>query len=50
MIKVFAEIVLASDHDMAVRVARVVVVDRNPIELRAEVFRDLVHHVAREAA
>ena len=48
--QVFAEIVLAPDDDVAVRMAGVVVVHRHPIELGPEVGLHLAHHVAGEAA
>ena len=48
--QVFAEIVLAPDDHMAVRMAGVVVVHRHPIELGPEVGLHLAHHLAGEAA
>ena len=48
--QVFAEIVLAPDDDVAMRMAGVVVVDRHPIELGGEIGLHLGHHVAGEAA
>ena len=48
--QVFAEVVLAPDDYVAVRVAGVVVVHRDPIELGPKVSLHLGHHVAGEAA
>jgi hypothetical protein len=46
--EVLAEIVAAADYDVAVRVAGVEMVDRYPIEPRAEVLRHLSHHIPGE--
>ena len=48
--QVLAEIVLAPDDDMAVRMAGVEVIHRDPIELGAEIGLHLAHHIAGEAA
>jgi hypothetical protein len=40
----------AAQEDMGVRVSRVVVVDRDPVELRPEVGFHLLHQVARGGA
>jgi hypothetical protein len=41
-------VVAAADHDMRVRVSRVEVVDRHPVELGVEVLLHLPHQVADE--
>src|SRR4051794_16813014 len=43
--QILAPIILSANQDMAVRVARVEVIDRNPVELRSEIFFSL-HHQA----
>ena len=48
--QILAGLVLAPDDDMAVRMAGVEVIDRDPIEPRSEVFLHLAHHVAGEGA
>jgi hypothetical protein len=46
--EVLAEIVAAADYYVTVRVAGVEMVDRDPIEPRAEVFLHLRHHIPGE--
>ncbi len=41
--QILAAILLAAEHDVAVRVAGIVMIDRDPIELRAEVLFHLAH-------
>ncbi len=48
--QVLARIVLSPDHDMAVRVAGVEMIDGDPIEPGFEVVLHLAHHVAGEGA
>ena len=48
--QVLAEVVLAADDDMAVRVAGVEMVDRYPVEFGAEIGLHLAHDVSGEAA
>ena len=48
--QVLAELVLAPNHDMAVRVSGVEVIDRHPIELGPKVALHLPHEVAGEGA
>ena len=48
--QILIQIVPAPDHDMAVRVAGVEVIDRDPVEPGAEILFHLPHHVAGEAA
>src|SRR3546814_18201985 len=44
--QILAALVLAADDDMGVRVSRVVVIDRHPIELRAQILLDSCHEAA----
>ena len=48
--EVLAVIVLPADDDVAVRVAGIEVVDRDPIQPRAQILLHLPHHVAGEGA
>jgi hypothetical protein len=48
--QILAQVVSAPNHDMAVRMACVEVIDCDPIKLCAEILLHLPHHVAGEAA
>ena len=48
--QILAEVVLAADDDMAVRMAGVEMIDRHPVEFGLEIGLHLAHHVAGEAA
>src|SRR3977135_3989141 len=48
--EVLAPIIVPADDDVAVGVAGVEVVDRDPIEPSAEILLHLPHHIAGEAA
>jgi len=48
--EVLAEVIAAADHDMALRMSGVEMVDRDPVEPGAEVLFRLPHEVAGEGA
>ena len=48
--EILAGVIAAADENVAVGVAGVEMIDRDPIQSRAQIRLHLPHHVAREAA